>query len=121
MTECLADEWSRPTPELCRLYETWSKGGTALLITGNVQIDRRYMERPGNVAIDGAQNQQQMEALAKYARSGQKYNGSKIFVQLGHAGRQCTALVSTTSIGPSDIALQSAANKVCGKPRKMTL
>eukprot|EP01083_Nonionella_stella_P210418 761790_1 len=59
MTECLADELSRPTAELFRLYETWSRGGTGLLITGNVQIDRRYVERPGNVAIDGKQNEEQ--------------------------------------------------------------
>ena len=60
MTEGLSDELNRPTDELCTLYEKWSKSGASLLITGNVQIDRRYMERAGNVAIDGKQSNLQI-------------------------------------------------------------
>ena len=41
----------RPT-ELETLYRRWSQGGVGLLITGNVQIDRKHLERPGNVIID---------------------------------------------------------------------
>ena len=52
MTEGLADAWLRATPALERLYRTWSEGGAGLLITGNVQVDRFDLERPGNVAID---------------------------------------------------------------------
>jgi 2,4-dienoyl-CoA reductase-like NADH-dependent reductase (Old Yellow Enzyme family) len=37
MTESLADEWGRATDKLCNLYQTWSAGGSGLLITGNVQ------------------------------------------------------------------------------------
>ena len=92
MTECLADPLSRPTPALCRLYERWSEGGTGLLITGNVQVDRRYMERPGNVAIDGPQDADARAALARFAAAGQAHRGSKIFVQLGHAGRQSNGM-----------------------------
>lgn len=42
-TEGLADEWGRATNQLCRLYERWSEGGVGLIITGNVQVDRRYI------------------------------------------------------------------------------
>ena len=52
MTEGLADSWLRATPALERLYRTWSEGGSGLLLTGNVQVDRFDLERPGNVAID---------------------------------------------------------------------
>ena len=52
MTEGLADAWLRATPALERLYRTWSEGGSGLLLTGNVQVDRFDLERPGNVAID---------------------------------------------------------------------
>ena len=38
MTEALADDFGRPTPELCKLYKMWSQGGTGLLLTGNVQV-----------------------------------------------------------------------------------
>ena len=49
MTEGLADDYGRASPSLCTLYSKWAEGGTGTLITGNVQIDRRYVERPGNV------------------------------------------------------------------------
>ena len=58
MTEALADTKGRPTEELNRLYECWSKGGTGLLITGNIQVDRRYVERPGNVVSASAPGSQ---------------------------------------------------------------
>jgi 2,4-dienoyl-CoA reductase-like NADH-dependent reductase (Old Yellow Enzyme family) len=95
MTESLADEWGRSTPKLCRLYEVWSEGGAGLLITGNVQVDRRYVERPGNVCIDGNQDEEQLERLRAFAKAGQK-GGAKIFVQLGHAGRQSNGMVSVS-------------------------
>ena len=53
LTEGLADEYNRATERLDRLYRAWSHGGAGLVITGNVQVDRRYLERPGNVVIDG--------------------------------------------------------------------
>ena len=92
MTEALADSLGRATPELCRLYERWSAGGAGLLITGNIQVDRRYVERPGNVAIDGGQNLLSGEKYAdhmlrKYAASA-KTHGSKVFAQLSRAGRR---------------------------------
>eukprot|EP01083_Nonionella_stella_P094660 265656_1 len=121
MTEGLADGLSRPTPELCRLYETWSKGETGLLITGNVQVDRRYLERPGNVCIDGAQSDAQLKLLKQYAASGQKYNDSKIFVQLSHAGRQTIALVNKSPIAPSAVPLKIVPKSFIGKSTAMTL
>lgn len=94
MTESLADEWGRSTDKLCNLYKVWSEGGSGLLITGNVQVDRRYIERPGNVCIDGPQDEKQLECLRQYAKAAQS-GGSKVFVQLGHAGRQSNGMVST--------------------------
>jgi 2,4-dienoyl-CoA reductase-like NADH-dependent reductase (Old Yellow Enzyme family) len=92
MTEALSDDYGRPTEKICRLYERWSQGGCGLLITGNVHVDRRYVERPGNIAIDGTQDEEQIEKLKSYAQAGQKY-GSKIFVQLSHGGRQSNGLI----------------------------
>lgn len=52
MTEGLADKFNRPTPAHIQLYKTWSQGGTGLHITGNVMVDRRYLERAGNVVLE---------------------------------------------------------------------
>ena len=53
MTEGLADPMNRAMERHVALYGRWAEGGAGLNLTGNVQVDRRYMERPGNVAIDG--------------------------------------------------------------------
>lgn len=104
MTEALSDGLSRPTPELCRLYERWSLGGTGTLITGNVQVDRRYQERPGNVCIDGPQDAEQLQRLRTWAAAAQTH-GSKVFVQLSHAGRQTNGMINLKPVGPGDVPL----------------
>jgi len=53
MTEGLADAENRATDRHQTIYRRWAEGGAGLLITGNIMVDRRYLERPGNVAIDG--------------------------------------------------------------------
>ena len=63
MTEGLADAANRATPALETLYRRWANGGAGLLITGNIQIDRRHLERPGNVVIDGAEDAEARAAL----------------------------------------------------------
>ena len=34
------------------LYNTWADGDVGILLTGNVQVDRRNIEGPANVVID---------------------------------------------------------------------
>ena len=53
MTEGLADAANRATDRHVRLYGRWADGGSGMLLTGNVQVDGRYLERPGNVVIEG--------------------------------------------------------------------
>ena len=126
MTEALSDQLGRPTPALCHLYEVWSNGGCGLLITGNVQVDRRYLERPGNVCIDGPQDNSARALLRSYAQAGQAA-GSKIFVQLSHAGRQSNGMTNMHPVGPGDIPMSkphglptSFARKMFGNPRALT-
>ena len=47
MTEGLADPNDNATARHVELYGRWSDGGAGLLLTGNVMVDRRYLERPG--------------------------------------------------------------------------
>ena len=48
MTEGLATPRGRATGAHRRLYATWAKGGAGMLLTGNIMIDGRYLERAGN-------------------------------------------------------------------------
>src|SRR5688572_20075057 len=84
MTEGLADPHDHATARLATLYERWSRGGAGLLITGNVMVDRRHLERAGNVVIENAAG---IEALRAWARAG-TLAGNALWIQLSHPGRQ---------------------------------
>lgn len=118
MTEGLADTRNRATARHATLYSRWANGGAGLLITGNIQIDRRYLERPGNVAIEGAQEPEAMKALEAYAASATA-NGAEIMVQLSHAGRQTPVYVTKTPVAPSAVAVDLPGGQF-GNPRALT-
>jgi 2,4-dienoyl-CoA reductase-like NADH-dependent reductase (Old Yellow Enzyme family) len=104
MTEGLADPRGYPTAELERLYAEWGKSGCGLLITGNVQVDRTHLERPGNVIIDRAPDADMRAALARWAQAA-KANGARIWMQISHAGRQTGVMVNPHPKAPSAVAL----------------
>lgn len=118
MTEGLGDARNRATEAHVRLYRRWAEGGAGMLLTGNVQVDRCYMERPGNVAIDGEQSNEAIAALRDYAKAGTA-NGTHLWMQISHAGRQTPALVNKEPVGPSDRELAMPGGQF-GKPRAMT-
>jgi 2,4-dienoyl-CoA reductase-like NADH-dependent reductase (Old Yellow Enzyme family) len=113
MTEGLADKFDLPTPALIQLYKTWSQGGTGLHITGNVMIDRRYLERAGNVVLE---DDKDLELFRRWAKQG-TIGGNHLWVQLNHPGRQCPKMVCTTPLSPSDVQLAILGN--FAKPRPM--
>ena len=69
MTENLSDEEQRATARHVALYSRWAKGNVGLLITGNFQVDRRYLERPGNICVDGPQDTEAMARLRAVAEA----------------------------------------------------
>lgn len=99
MTENLADAHDNSTQGLETLYAKWAAGGTGLLITGNVMIDRRYLERAGNLVVD---EKTDLEALQRLATAG-KSGGNAIWMQISHPGRQCPRLVNAHPLAPSPV------------------
>lgn len=118
MTEGLGNPQNQATDRHVKLYRRWAEGGAAMLLTGNVQVDRRYMERPGNVAIDGPQSNEAIAALRNWAEAG-TVNNTQLWMQISHAGRQTPASVAKEPVGPSDIALEMPGSQF-GKPRALT-
>lgn len=114
MTEGLADAADNPTEELIDLYRIWSDGGTGLLFTGNVMVDRRYLERAGNVVLE---DDQAMPMLKRWASEGLR-NGNQLWMQISHPGRQCSRLVSGEPLAPSAVQLNMLGN--FAQPRAMT-
>ena len=118
MTEGLADEQNRATQKHVNLYGKWSAGGAAILLTGNVQIDHRYLERPGNVVIEGTQSNEQLSRLTAYAEAGTK-NDTHLWMQISHAGRQTPASVSDEPVAPSEVQLKMPGAQF-GRPRALS-
>lgn len=114
MTEGLADPQDNPTEAHDTLYRIWSEGGTGLLITGNVMVDRRYLERAGNVVLEDDQAMVQLKNLVAAGKSG----GSQLWMQINHPGRQCQRTINRQPLSPSDIQLNMVG--LFGRPRAMT-
>ena len=118
MTEGVADSHNRATGRHVTLYRRWAEGGAAVLLTGNVQVDRRYLERAGNIVIDGPQDAARLAALAAMAEAG-RANDAHLWMQISHAGRQTPKLVATEPVGPSSIPLALPGGRF-GTPRALT-
>ena len=118
MTEGIADAENRATDRHVTLYRRWAAGGAGLLITGNVQVDRRYLERAGNIVIDGEQDGVRLKALEAMAAAAGE-NDTRCWVQLSHAGRQTPKLIASEPVGPSEIGLALPGGRF-GKPRALT-
>ncbi len=104
MTEGLAQKDGVPNAAHASLYRRWAHGGCGLLITGNVIVDRRHLERPGNVIVDGPLTAEAQAAWANWAAAATE-NGTHAWVQLSHAGRQTQKLVNPQPKAPSAVKL----------------
>jgi len=101
MSEALGDEHSNPTDGLINLFGRWSKGGAALLITGNTPVDRWHLEHAGNIVLDEQSDLSRVRQLASAAKSG----GALALVQLAHAGRQTPEAINPQPLSISDVKL----------------
>lgn len=113
MTEGLGDADDNPTPAHGQLYRTWSEGGTGLLVTGNVMVDRRYLERAGNVVLEDDQN---LPLFKRWVDEG-TVAGNQLWMQINHPGRQCPLGINANPPAPSEVQLRTPG---FGRPRAMT-
>jgi len=104
MTEGLAEKDGLPNAAHEALYRRWAAGGCGLLLTGNVQIDRQHLERPGNVIVDGPLSADAKAAWARWAAASTEH-GTQAWVQISHAGRQTQKIVNPHPKAPSAVAL----------------
>jgi 2,4-dienoyl-CoA reductase-like NADH-dependent reductase (Old Yellow Enzyme family) len=101
MSDSLGDGAGRPTEEQIELYRRWSAGGAALSLIGEVQVDHRSPEKPGNLVLrPGADN----ALLARLADVGSAADGH-IWPQLGHAGALAHPPISRPA-GPSALDIE---------------
>jgi len=115
MTEGLGDSMNRATERHVKAYGRWARGGAGLLLTGNVQTDRRHLDRAGNIAIDGNDGLESLRAMARAGTSACNH----LWMQINHPGRQTPASINPTPLAPSAIPL-AAVEQGCGSPVAMT-
>jgi len=119
MTEGMATPDGVPTTELERLYGLWSDGGAGMLLSGNIQIDRDHLERPGNVVIDHKADEAMMAALTSWAQAATR-NGNHFWAQISHAGRQTQSNVNRHPKAPSAVKLGLPGGQF-GEPVALTI
>nr|WP_310523518.1 NADH:flavin oxidoreductase/NADH oxidase family protein [Polymorphobacter sp.] len=118
MTEGLAARDGVPNDDHARLYRRWAAGNIGLSITGNVQVDRDHLERPGNVICDGPLTVEAKTAWQRWAAAATEHD-TQAWVQISHAGRQTQVGVNKTPKAPSAVKL-SLPGGMFGMPVPLT-
>ena len=96
MEETLADAGQLPGPRIERLYRRWAEGGTGLIITGNVMVDRRALTGPGTIALEAGTPLEPFKAWARAIRA----QGAQAWMQISHPGRQVMASMGGLAWAP---------------------
>jgi len=117
MEETLADAGQLPGPAIHRLYRRWAEGGTGLIITGNVMVDRRALTGPGTIALEAGTALAPFQAWAQAARA----HGAQAWMQINHPGRQVMANMGGQAWAPSAVALDMGKHsKLFAQPVAMS-
>jgi 2,4-dienoyl-CoA reductase-like NADH-dependent reductase (Old Yellow Enzyme family) len=101
MSDSLGDGAGRPTDQQVALYRRWATGGAALSLIGEVQVDHRYPEKPGNLVLGPRADN---ALLARLADAGSA-DGAHIWPQLGYAGALAHRAISRPA-GPSALNIE---------------
>lgn len=99
LSEQLGSRSSAPTDQLIHLFRRWAEGGSGLLITGNIMVDRRSIGEPRNVVVEDDRDSAKLAEWAKAAKSA----GAPAIAQINHPGRQALAGVATRFVAPSAV------------------
>ena len=105
-----------PDGRLVKLYARWAQGGSGLLVTGNVMVDRRALGEPANVVVE---DDRDLEALSAWAAAA-KSDGAVALVQVNHPGRQSPRSLSPRPVAPSAIGLKGMGGAFA-VPRELTV
>ena len=118
MTELIAKGDNLANQGHINLYDRWADGNIGILLTGNVQVDRRNLEGPANVVIDKNSYKKQLDSLKAWSAAGTK-NNTQLWMQISHAGRQTPGEINSSPMAPSNIGLK-IPGKNYGTPIPMT-
>jgi len=118
MSEVLAAQGKHvPTKEHFRVYERWASGGTGVIVTGNVMIDRNALGEPGNVVLE---DDTHLNLFGDWVDAVHTSNPDIHFwMQINHPGKQSPKFLTSNPVAPSAIALGKGLEKSFTKPRAL--
>lgn len=116
MSEQMADRDHAPTKGLINLYKTWAEGGTGILVTGNVMIDRTALGEPKNVVLD---EQSDLSLFKRWAEAGTSHN-TQLWMQLNHPGKQIPNMLCKQPVAPSAVPLGNGLEDMFNPPRALS-
>lgn len=116
MSEALGTTDNHVTQGLPTLYKRWADGGIGLLITGNVMVDRRALGEPNNVALE---DESDLALLKQWAAAGTR-NGTQLWMQINHPGKQVPKGLNAEAVGPSPIPFGKEMAAFFATPRELT-
>jgi len=103
MSEQLADALNQPSERLVSLYRSWAGSGAAVLISGNVMVERDAISEPGQVVVEDEHATPSLRRWAEAATS----SGAHAWMQINHGGRQIPRLLQARPVAPSAVPLRS--------------
>jgi len=101
LTERLAKSDHLPNNSHFQLYDHWAKNGAGMLLSGNILIDKRYLESTGNVVIEKGTPTEQFKIWTNKVLD----HGNHFWAQLSHAGRQSSIFSTRHPVSASNVRL----------------
>ena len=90
-----------PGPKLLALYDRWAKGGSGLILSGNVMVDPAALTGPGAVVLEKGTDLTPFRELARVGKAG----GAQFWLQISHPGRQLYKGNGEEAVSPSGIGV----------------
>ncbi|KAF9872018.1 NADH: flavin oxidoreductase/NADH oxidase [Colletotrichum karsti] len=134
MAESWADKDGLPVEAMNKAYAQWADGGWGLVMTGNVEVDDRYLGQPGDVAYNEDIPYERMLSAWQTWAAACNQNGTPTIVQVNHPGRQSPLGAGKRgfrekALAPSPVPLNLGdgllsrliSSLLFGTPREMTV
>ncbi len=99
MSENMSPRHHGPTKALIHAYQRWADGGSGLLLTGNIMIDRKAIGEPGNVVVEDKTDFESLQQWAKVVEG----TGLHLWAQINHPGRQAIGAINKEVVAPSAV------------------
>ncbi len=118
MSEVMAEQGVfLPTDAHYRVYERWAAGGTGIIVTGNVMIDRTALGEPGNVVLE---DDTHLDRCAAWADAVHRANpDTRFWMQINHPGKQSPKFLTPAPVAPSAVALGAGLEASFATPRAL--